>query len=221
MKRLLATIFVLSVLSPLNIYSRDMNTNIFQELFGYAYAAHQNSMKHCSIVPEKNKNLLETMKMLEEKARKKNSSTFNTMNEAVTLLNMLQDQIEKVCGKVALVDESTIKTIIANEADILISSYKSSGNFKGFLSAVYETEYSKLLYILTMGKDLGEMHVKWAEIMSAKRQSPDDAVKNVRKANKYLAGEIRKQILLMETYYEGRELKIPEKKENGEKKSSD
>lgn len=161
------------------------------------------------------------MKTLEKKAREKTSSAFNTMNEAVTLLRMLQEQIEKVCGKVALVDESTIKTIIANEAGILISSYKGSGNFKGFLSEVYETEYSKLLYILTMGKDLGEMHVKWAEIMSAKRKNPDDAIKNVRKANRYLAEEIRKQIFLMETYYEGKELKIPEKKEDGEKKSSD
>ncbi len=158
--------------------------------------------KVCQNLPQRNQTLLDAITKLKESAVKKKKREYaKALVNATYLLDVLQKEITKVCGRVRLVDRQTLKIIIANDAPALIEARKVSKNQDEFVSAISDTEYSKFLFDMIAVTSFNRMSNEWGATMARKHSTPQEIIKNIHVANKALHDTLQKFVKML-LYYE-------------------
>jgi len=178
------------------------NTVLLRELYQNGEKLYANALQQCQTLPERGHALLDAIVQLKKGAvEKKKTAYIQPLTNAAYLLGMFQQEIDKVCKRVKLVDTQTLKIILTNDAPMLIEARRISKTRDEFVDAIHKTEYSKFLFDMITVQSFVDMHKKWGAVMSKKHSNPAQIVKNISAANKELHDPLE-QILKMLRYYE-------------------
>ena len=178
------------------------NVILLQELYENGTKLFVDAKKQCETLPTRSQALLDAMvKLKKGSIEKKKKSYVQPLTNAAYLLGMLQQEIQKVCRRVNLVDNQTLKIIITNDAPMLIAARDRSKNREEFVNAMHNTEYSKFLFDMITVQSFAKMHKEWGGIMARKHDKPGQIIENITVANKALHDPLQKTINMLR-YYE-------------------
>ena len=171
------------------------------QLYNQASALLNSAKPKCRELKQKNKELANAVSVLYKKALQHKNVATNVFAHAEYLLNFLQGRIDETCGFAETANEESVKIIIAQEFDRLLSKRRESANLEEFVDKIFGTEYGKLLYLATSVSSLEKMYAKWAEKMVADRNDIRKTITNIGAANTELKSELTDFTKTFELYY--------------------
>ncbi|MBR6422597.1 hypothetical protein IKS86_07795 [bacterium] len=202
MKKFLKTAAFFIVFLTFSALSATEEDSIFAtQLYNQAYALLSSAKPQCKELTQKNKTLANAVSELYKKAQDKRNTATNVFANADYLLKFLQERIDETCGLVEIANEESIRIIIAQEFDQLLSQHKQSANFEEFIDKIFGTEYAKFLYLVTSVSSLEKMYTKWAAKMVANRKDVKKMISNIAAANTELKQELTDFTKTFKLYY--------------------
>lgn len=202
MKKFLKTAAFFIVFLTFSALSATEEDSIFAtQLYNQAYLLLNNTKPQCKELTQKNKTLANAVSELYKKAQDKRNTATNVFANADYLLKFLQERIDETCGLVEIANEESIRIIIAQEFDQLLSQHKQSANFEEFIDKIFGTEYAKFLYLVTSVSSLEKMYTKWASKMVANRKDVKKMISNIGAANTELKNELTDFTKTFQLYY--------------------
>ena len=202
MKKILSALAFFTVFLTFSYLSATEEENIFASLlYNQAYTLLSSTKPQCRELKQKNKALVNAVSELYKKALQHKNVATNVFANAEYLLKFLQERIDETCGLVEIANEDSVKIIIAQEFDQLLSKRKQSANLEEFIDKIFGTEYAKLLYLATSVSSLEKMYTKWATKMVADRNDIRKTISNIGAANTELKKELTDFTKTFELYY--------------------
>ena len=202
MKRIAPAIVFFIVLLTFSPLSAAEEEDIFATLlYNQAYALLNSAKPQCRELKQKNKALTVAVSELYKKALQHKNVATNVFANAEYLLKFLQERIDETCGLVEIADEDSVKIIIAQEFDQLLSKRRQSASLEDFIDKIFGTEYAKLLYIATSVSSLDKMYTKWASKMASDKNNIKKTISNIAEANTELKKELTDFTAAFRLYY--------------------
>ena len=202
MKKILSALAFFTVFLTFSDLSATEEENIFASLlYNQAYTLLSSTKPQCRELKQKNKALVNAVSELYKKALQHKNVATNVFANAEYLLKFLQERIDETCGLVEIANEDSVKIIIAQEFDQLLSKRKQSANLEEFIDKIFGMEYAKLLYLATSVSSLEKMYTKWATKMVADRNDIRKTISNIGAANTELKSELADFTKTFELYY--------------------
>ena len=202
MKKIAAAIVFFSAILSFSTISAAEDDDIFAtQLYNQAYVLLNNAKPQCRELKQKNKALVNAVSDLYKKALQHKNVATNVFANAEYLLKFLQERIDETCGLVEIANEESVKIIIAQEFDQLLSKRRQSDNLEEFIDKIFGTEYAKLLYLTTSVSSLEKMYTKWAAKMVADRKDIRKTISNIGTANTELKNELTDFTKTFQLYY--------------------
>ena len=202
MKKIAAAIVFFSAILSFSTISAAEDDDIFAtQLYNQAYVLLNNAKPQCRELKQKNKALVNAVSDLYKKALQHKNAATNVFANAEYLLKFLQERIDETCGLVEIANEESVKIIIAQEFDQLLSKRRQSDNLEEFIDKIFGTEYAKLLYLTTSVSSLEKMYTKWAAKMVADRKDIRKTISNIGTANTELKNELTDFTKTFQLYY--------------------
>ena len=202
MKKILSALAFFTVFLTFSDLSATEEENIFASLlYNQAYTLLSSTKPQCRELKQKNKALVNAVSELYKKALQHKNVATNVFANAEYLLKFLQERIDETCGLVEIANEDSVKIIIAQEFDQLLSKRRQSANLEEFIDKIFGTEYAKLLYLATSVSTLEKMYTKWAEKMVADRKDIRKTISNIGAANTDLKNELTDFTKTFQLYY--------------------
>ena len=203
MKKIAATIVFFSLFLSFSALSATEEEDIFAtRLYNQALTLLSSAKPQCRELKQKNKALTNAVSELYKKALQHKNAATNVFANADYLLKFLQERIDETCGLVEIANEESVKIIIAQEFDQLLSKRRQSANLEEFIDKIFGTEYAKLLYLATSVSTLEKMYTKWAAKMVADRNDIRKTISNIAEANTELKKELTDFTKTFKLYYE-------------------
>lgn len=202
MKQIVGLLLVLLIF-PLMGQQQPANKNVvlLQELYENGTKLFVDAKKQCQTLPTRSQALLDAMvKLKKGSIEKKKKSYVQPLTNAAYLLGMLQQEIQKLCRSVSLVDDQTLKIIVTNDAPMLIAGRDKSTTREEFVNAIHTTEYSKFLFDMVTVQSFAKMHKEWGDIMARKHDKPGQIIENIAVANKALHDPLQQTINMLRYY---------------------
>ena len=202
MKKIAAAIVFFSAILSFSTISAAEDDDIFAtQLYNQAYVLLNNAKPQCRELKQKNKALVNAVSDLYKKALQHKNAATNVFANAEYLLKFLQERIDETCRLVEIANEESVKIIIAQEFDQLLSKRRQSDNLEDFIDKIFGTEYAKLLYLTTSVSSLEKMYTKWAAKMVADRKDIRKTISNIGTANTELKNELTDFTKTFQLYY--------------------
>jgi len=202
MTKFLKTAAFFIVIFTFSALSATEEEDIFAtQLYNQALTLLNSTKPQCRELKQKNKALVNAVSELYKKALQHKNVATNVFSNAEYLLKFLQERIDESCGLVEIANEESVKIIIAQEFDQLLSKRKQSTNLEEFIDKIFGTEYGKLLYLATSVSSLEKMYTKWAEKMVADRNDIRKTISNIGAANTELKTELTDFTKIFQLYY--------------------
>ena len=202
MKKILSALAFFTVFLTFSDLSATEEENIFASLlYNQAYTLLSSTKPQCRELKQKNKALVNAVSELYKKALQHKNVATNVFANAEYLLKFLQERIDETCGLVEIANEDSVKIIIAQEFDQLLSKRRQSAGLEEFIDKIFGMEYAKLLYLATSVSSLEKMYTKWATKMVADRKDIRKTISNIGAANTELKSELADFTKTFELYY--------------------
>lgn len=202
MKKIVPTIvFLIVLLTFSHLSATEEESALAAQLFNQATVLLNKAKPQCGELKHKNKVLADAVSELYRKAQAKQNAATNVFANADYLLKFMQERIDETCGLVEIANEESVRIIIAQEFEQLLSKHKRSANFEDFIDKIFGTEYAKLLYLVTSVSTLEKMYEKWAVKMVADRKDAKKTVSNIADANVELKKELADFTKIFQLYY--------------------
>ena len=202
MKKIASAIVFFSLFLSFSALSATEEEDIFAtRLYNQALTLLSSAKPQCRELKQKNKALVNAVSELYKKALQHKNAATNVFANADYLLKFLQERIDETCGLVEIANEESVKIIIAQEFDQLLSKRRQSYNLEEFIDKIFGTEYAKLLYLATSVSTLEKMYTKWAAKMVADRNDIRKTISNIGAANTDLKTELTDFTKTFHLYY--------------------
>lgn len=202
MKKIAATIVFFSLFLSFSALSATEEEDIFAtRLYNQALTLLSSAKPQCRELKQKNKALTNAVSELYKKALQHKNVATNVFANADYLFKFLQERIDETCGLVEIANEDSVKIIIAQEFDQLLSKRRQSANLEEFIDKIFGTEYAKLLYLATSVSTLEKMYTKWVTKMVADRNDIRKTISNIGAANTDLKTELTDFTKTFHLYY--------------------
>ena len=202
MKKIASAIVFFSLFLSFSVLSATEEEDIFAtRLYNQALTLLSSAKPQCRELKQKNKALTNAVSELYKKALQHKNAATNVFANADYLLKFLQERIDETCGLVEIANEDSVKIIIAQEFDQLLSKRRQSANLEEFIDKIFGTEYAKLLYLATSVSTLEKMYTKWAAKMVADRNDIRKTISNIGAANTDLKTELTDFTKTFHLYY--------------------